>query len=67
MKRLDPKKALTLNVAPKMSAFEPNTKAIPLSCAAENLLHPNNILPILSGDEKLSGTLIDAVPGGTGA
>jgi len=46
MKRLDPEKALTLNVAPTMSVFEPDTKAIPLSRAAENLLHQNNILPL---------------------
>jgi len=49
-----------------VSVFEPDTKAIPLSRAAENLLHRNNILSLLSGDEKLSGTPIDAVPGGTG-
>jgi len=66
MKRLEPEKALTLNIAPTISVFEPDTKAIPLSRAAENLLHRNNILSLLSGDEKLSGTPIDAVPGGTG-
>ena len=51
-----------------MPAFDPETKAILLSRAAEGVrriycteIISCDILPLLSGDEKLGGTLIDAV------
>ena len=51
-----------------MLAFDPDEKAALLGCAAEDVrriccieITSCNILPLLSGDEKLGGTLIDAI------